>query len=275
MKNYRIGLLAFTLTSVAALASANAADIYHAPEPFAGGYKDAPLVQSWTGFYVGVNGGYGWSANKSTASSFADDGGVRSGVPVTSFDSNGGFGGGQIGYNLQRSRFVFGVEADIQGSGIKGSGKAVANADFGDTIATANGNGDLDWFGTVRGRLGYTLDRSLIYFTGGLAFGGVKKPSLTADDRKDGGTLATLGGGDTTKTGFVLGGGLEYAINPAWSLKGEYQYIDLGTTKTSIAASDSVDGGNSVAGSLNTENKYHTVRVGLNYHVLPGYEPLK
>jgi outer membrane immunogenic protein len=277
MKNYRIGLLAFTLTSVAALASANAADMYRAPEPFAGGYKDGPLVQSWTGFYVGVNGGYGWSANKATVTSFADDNGTTAGPVSTSFDSNGGFGGGQIGYNLQRSRFVFGVEADIQGSGISGSGKAVASADGGDVIATTNGKRDLEWFGTVRGRLGYTLDRSLIYFTGGLAFGGVKnKLSLTADDRNDGGSAATFNSGDEkTKTGFVLGGGLEYSINPSWSLKGEYQYIDLGSSKTAIAVTDSVDGGNAANGTFNADNRFHTVRIGLNYHVLPGYEPLK
>jgi high affinity Mn2+ porin len=236
--------------------------------------KDAPVVQTWTGFYVGVNGGYGWSASKAKEFSAADDFGTIATSPLMAFDSKGEFGGGQIGYNLQRSHFVFGVEADIQGSGIHGSGKAVANADNGDVIATANGKRDLDWFGTVRGRFGYTIDRQLIYVTGGLAFGGVKKSSLTADDRQDGGTLATFGGGDETKTGFVLGGGIEYAINPSWSLKGEYQYINLGTTKGAISVSDKVDGGNSASAGFSAQDRYSTVRLGLNYHVLPGYEPL-
>src|SRR5262249_51798141 len=104
MKKYRIGLLAFTLTSVAALASANAADMYRAPEPFAGGgYKDGPLVQSWTGFYVGVNGGYGWNAANTTLSFKGVDGpGDAPDVHGNkSLDPEGGFGGGQIGYNWQ------------------------------------------------------------------------------------------------------------------------------------------------------------------------------
>jgi high affinity Mn2+ porin len=249
---------------VMSIAPGLAADLSPAADLNGGGLKDAPVVQTWTGFYVGVNGGYGWSGPKAKAFSTADDGIPDFGGAV--FDSTGGFGGGQIGYNLQRSRFVFGVEADIQGSGIHGSGNAVANS--GDVVATANGNRDLDWFGTVRGRFGYTVDRQLIYVTGGLAFGGVKKSPLTADDTKEvGGKLATSGGGDETKTGFVLGGGIEYAINPSWSLKGEYQYVNLGSTKSAVSVS-------SASAGFYAEDRYSTVRLGLNYHVSPGYEPL-
>ncbi len=107
------GIMGLTLTSVVALASANAADLYRGPA--GGGYKDGPVdvVDSWTGFYVGVNGGYGWSAN-GVINGLTDD------APHGA-NPEGGFGGGQIGYNWQgiwHPHLVFGVEADIQGSGI-------------------------------------------------------------------------------------------------------------------------------------------------------------
>ena len=149
-------------------------------------------ANTWTGFYVGANGGYGWSADKATTSSFANDDGATATSPTASFDRNGGFGGAQIGYNVQRGQLVFGIEADIQGAGIRGSATTSASADNGDVIATGKATSSLDWFGTVRGRLGYAYDRSLFYFTGGLAFGGVKdRLALTFDDRQDNGGIST------------------------------------------------------------------------------------
>ncbi len=106
-------MLALTAT---AIAPASAADIYRAES---GGYKDAPIyvpVSIWTGFYVGINGGYGWSAS-SNQFSFPSDGVDPAFGGV---DPAGGFGGGQIGYNWQMSgsHLVLGVEADIEGSAI-------------------------------------------------------------------------------------------------------------------------------------------------------------
>src|SRR5215475_14014038 len=154
MKMHHVGFLAFTLTSVAVLASANAADMYRAPQ--AGGYKDGPVYAGidWTGAYGGVNGGYGWDA-----SSIGD--------ALAPFDISpaGGFAGGQIGYNIQRGHIVFGVEADIQASDISDS----STVTVGNTSATIKSK--LDWFGTVRARLGYAADRNLVYITGGLAYG--------------------------------------------------------------------------------------------------------
>ncbi|MGC2629446.1 MAG: outer membrane protein [Rhodomicrobium sp.] len=251
------GFLGLTLASVVALASANAADMY-VPGP-AGGYKDGPApVESWNGAYVGINGGYAWGGNDSLSTTV--NGNCQVAVcPVTtthSFASDGGFGGGQIGYNWQPAgggykdgpaygNFVFGIEADIDGAGISGS----------KTVGTATADTNLDWFGTVRGRVGYAVGAALLYGTGGLAFGGVQD-KLTVG--------ATTVPHDTTATGYAAGGGLEYAFNPAWSGKVEYQYIDLGT--------DTVVNGSDKA---TFNHDYNTVRVGLNYHILPGYEPLK
>src|SRR5215469_18821792 len=105
----RVGLIGFTLASLGALASANAADIYRGSP----GYKDVPYVPiDWSGFYVGVNGGGAWSNDNQLQDPTIGFGGVS---------PSGGFGGGQIGYNWQGIWYpsvVLGFEADIQGSGI-------------------------------------------------------------------------------------------------------------------------------------------------------------
>jgi outer membrane immunogenic protein len=269
--------------------NANAADIYRAPEGVS--YKDAPVYSPiWTGFYAGVNGGYGWSADDSklagTAKGLQGCPGneeVCEPTPVSgsgrkTFDTSGGFGGGQIGYNWQPvsggykdgqtlSHFVFGIEADIQGAGIDGSSSLTLLSSAPGT-ASATGKNDLDWFGTVRGRLGYAMDATLLYFTGGLAFGGVHD---TLSVTPTAGSTSTASKSDT-ETGFVLGGGVEHLFSPRWSAKIEYQYIDLGDDKLSATAGS---GGNKAEATLDAEHKYHTVRVGLNYHFDRGYEPLK
>ncbi|MBI4724898.1 MAG: porin family protein, partial [Rhodomicrobium sp.] len=126
---------------------------------------------------------------------------------------------------------------------------------------------DLDFFGTVRGRIGYTFDRALVYFTGGFAYGKVSNNAFLTN----GVASATLHGTDAQK-GYALGGGVEYKINPAWSLKGEYQYINFGDQ--SISGSVVPPNGVTIHTS-DIDNSFHTVRVGLNYHVGSSYEPLK
>jgi outer membrane immunogenic protein len=217
-----------------ALASANAADMYRAPEGV-GGYKDIPYAGvNWSGLYVGVNGGYGWN-------------GDTNGNLV---DPSGGFGGGQIGYNFQRGNIVFGLEADFQGADIQDS----ANLGKDGTI-----NSKMDWFGTVRGRLGYAFDRALIYATGGFAYGDV----TTSGTFFLPGPLSI----SETQTGWVVGAGLEYKVLPNWSVKGEYQYIDLDAS--------SLSGAGPLAVSNSNSTEVHTFRVGLNYFVGGVYEPLK
>jgi outer membrane immunogenic protein len=239
-------IIGLSLASTLALASANAADMYRPPEGVS--YKDAPAPMAlWTGPYVGIDGGYAWGRD-----SVAGIEGLRLLAPPApvSFASNGGFGGGQIGYNWQHDHLVVGVEADIQGADIAGSG----------TLKSATADNKLDWFGTVRGRLGYSIGAALLYGTGGLAFGGVQ------DKLTFGGKTNTH---NATATGYAAGGGLEYAFNPAWSAKAEYQYINLGGD--TLTAADQLQ----TTVTAKFEHEYNTVRLGLNYHIHPGYEPLK
>jgi outer membrane immunogenic protein len=287
-KTLSLGASAFALFAAAWIAPAMAADMY--PAPAGGGYKDGPAYapNTWTGFYLGVNGGYGWSAGngKATASAFDDDGGAPFyNSSQAGLDSKGGFAGGQAGYNWQRNQLVFGVEADLQGSGISGKARRSVEADLADAAAIAANGGDgadvltsvdahsrLDWFGTVRGRLGYAFDRTLVYATGGLAFGHVRDRLTTSVDF-DAGPHPFSTESNGTRTGFVVGGGLEYALTPSWSLKGEYQFIDLGSSTLASGSNPaSLEFG---TGSVKIDHSYNTVRAGLNYHILPAYEPLK
>ncbi len=253
--------LVLTGASVIALtATASAADMY-VPGPAAGpgGYKDAPWAPTWAGFYVGVNGGYGWS-DKVDQITLTDANGRsdKFGGP----DRSGGFGGGQIGYNWQgvfHPHLVFGVEADIQGSGISDKLNSV-----GTYLPGAQISSNLDYFGTVRARLGYAFGPALVYATGGLAYGGVRQHVFYNDSN----TITF--GSDKMDTGYAAGGGIEYSLNPKWSLKGEYQFISLDSDHLTGVFNTGVG-----AHLSDINNDFHTVRVGINYHFAPAYEPLK
>jgi len=195
-------------------------------------------IYNWTGLYLGLNGGYGWSSEPIalTASPAAVQMTFLEVPGVTSIagDPKGYLGGAQLGYNVQKGRIVYGVEADIDHAHISSSQDI--NRVVGVVGRTYHGEQKLDWLGTVRGRLGYTpVDRLLVYATGGLAVGHASVNfSLTTDAGCTIGTCLT--GPSTSKTlwGWALGGGLEYALAPHWSVKGEYLYYDLGDIDTTV-----------------------------------------
>src|SRR5947209_8617293 len=151
-------VLASTVALVALAATvpmAGAADLTRRPPPPPPAPVYAPVpYYSWTGFYVGINGGGAWGGN----SRFDFPGG-----PSDSVDVSGWLAGGTLGFNYQLGPVVLGVEGDIDASGIRGS-----NACLGGGFACQIQN---DWLGTVRGRIGYAFDRFLPYVTGGLAVG--------------------------------------------------------------------------------------------------------
>ena len=144
--------------------------------------------------------------------------------------TTGGFGGGQLGYNFQRDRFVYGVEADIQGSSLAGNAYSEAASTHITTGASAKSS--LDWFGTVRARAGYTYGGSLVYATGGFAYGGARD---SLSQSVNSGVATNSASGSSTFTGYAVGGGVETVLTPSWSVKAEYQYINLGSTSLSTA----------------------------------------
>lgn len=204
--------------------------------------KARPMVSpvyNWTGFYIGVNGGYGWSP-------YSDQLTDLSNAPIlfSGLSPKGGFGGGQIGYNWQPvgSPLVLGIEADFQGSNIKNS----------QTWALATSTSQVTSFGTVRGRIGYAWDTWLLYGTGGFAFGHVNNSEI-------GGIAYTS---SSNGSGYALGGGIEYAFMPKWSVKAEYQYITLGNHVPTSPAGVALT---SFPGVTVHRDAFNTVRLGLNY----------
>jgi outer membrane immunogenic protein len=256
-------------TALVALGSASAL----AADLGARTYTKAPAMaaaNNWSGLYIGGNVGYGWG-NNSTDFAFLPSPVEFEGDNNTTLGarSSGVIGGAQLGYNWQIGSLVTGLEADIQGSGIKGSARAtptVVGTAIPDPISVLSSEPKLSWFGTVRGRLGVTVTPDLLlYGTGGLAYGRVDASAnwFSSDGSFQAQAPASV---SKTKVGWTAGAGAEWMFARNWSAKLEYLYIDLG--------SDSAIGNVTVNQVLNPPfavgYTWHTreniVRVGVNYH---------
>src|SRR3954466_15477303 len=248
MKKILTGAAALLGTAV----SAQAADMaVKAP------YLKAPaaMVYDWTGFYVGVNAGVGIGRDY-----------TRLVIPAgPSFEASylsphGGLGGGQIGYNYQvpNSFFgalVFGVEADFQGTGMRDNYTCLITC----TLPGAGGiasqfNQRLDWFGTVRGRVGIAPGPVLSYVTGGWAYGSVKT-TLTETV----GTTAAFAS-NQNRGGWVIGSGVEASLGGNWTGKIEYLYLNLGDRLDLFTL-------NGFPQAMSTDIREQIFRVGLNYRI--------
>ena len=263
------------LLSTASLAmmagAAMAADLpaRRAPPPFV-----AVPVFTWTGFYAGINAGYAFS-DDGRIRTFGNNPGTALNVAVNArpqsfrLDREGFTGGGQIGYNYQIGMFVVGLEADA------------AYTDFGRTrsFQAANAPGfpistfrsDMDFLGTVRGRVGVALDRFMVYGTGGFAYGDVQHSAnfFGAIAAAPGnGTLTFAGGRSRIETGYAVGGGVEYAfpsfavLGLATTVKAEYLYFDLGRRSVVVAGQTAATAGTSYTSRFSNDG--HIVRAGLN-----------
>jgi outer membrane immunogenic protein len=211
----------------AAVGSAQAADM-----PLKAPVYVAPFT--WTGVYLGINAGYGTSQSTgseycTTAAGVVSGTGCYAPMPAA-LSQSGGFVGGQVGANYQTGLFVWGAEADIQVAHINDSTGAVALPccfpTLGTPGATVLRSANLDWFGTVRGRLGLAIwDRTLIYGTGGVMYGEevanllVTTPTPVTYQAQSSGT----------HTGWIAGGGIEYAFTNKLSAKVEGLYYDMGS----------------------------------------------
>ncbi|MGU3494303.1 outer membrane protein [Xanthobacteraceae bacterium A53D] len=164
-------------------------------------------VFSWTGFYVGANAGYGWA-------DFDSD--------ITGIAPKGWFAGLQAGYNYQfANNVVLGIETDITWGDIKADELFPANL----ITPLQTYSSSIDYYGTIRARLGYAFDRWLPYITGGAAYAR-QSVNVAAFDPGFG---IVAGSDAQNHWGWVIGGGVEYAITNNVTAKIEYQYADLGT----------------------------------------------
>ena len=214
--------IAFTFsTAFAALALATAAQAAD---------MTAPATYDWTGFYLGANDGISWN-NSGVDNNFDVNGdGINDLNNKIEGDQTAFTAGGIVGYNYQIDQIVLGVEADFNYLGFSDSNSRsvdIIGLDGIDTI-TGKSSFEADWFGTIRGRLGYAIDNVLIYGTGGLAYGHMSADGkVTASLAGD--TVGTWKGStDSTNWGWTVGGGMEYGIDN-WSLGLEYLYVDLGS----------------------------------------------
>jgi outer membrane immunogenic protein len=202
----------------------------------------APPVYDWTGFYVGGFGGYGFGNHNLVFPPGPNNG-------FANFDANweshGGFGGGEIGYNWQSGELLFGIEADGVGANINGTD----NSAIGQNGFAQIDSNKLKWVASLRARGGITVDRLLLFFDGGWAVGDVDhtdiNPGVGVDKFSN------------HRNGLAAGGGLAYAITNNLIGKVEYRYYDLGTYHRT-APTDGV-------AAYNVSNTYSTVLLGLDY----------
>jgi outer membrane immunogenic protein len=201
----RILLTSVSLGVLGMVSPALGADLPYAKAPSA-----AASVYDWTGVYVGGFAGGGFGNHN-----YNNGNGPTGNANFTvNYDSTGGIGGGEVGYNWQSGNFITGVEADGFWSGIKGG-----------DASQALGLGVLDqsnlrWGGTLRARGGIAVDRLLLFFTGGWAFGDILHTSTAPGVPVDQFT--------NNRSGLAAGGGIAYAITNNVIGKLEYRYYDFG-----------------------------------------------
>jgi outer membrane immunogenic protein len=236
-------------------------------------YTKAPAMaaaNNWSGLYIGGNVGYGWG-NNSTDFAFLPSPVEFEGDNNTTLGarSSGVIGGAQLGYNWQIGSLVTGLEADIQGSGIKGSARATptfVGTAIPDPISVLSSEPKLSWFGTVRGRLGVTVTPDLLlYGTGGLAYGRVDASAnwFSSDGSFQAQAPASV---SKIKVGWTAGAGAEWMFARNWSAKLEYLYIDLGSA--SAIGDVTVNQILLPPGALGYtwHTRENIARVGVNYH---------
>jgi outer membrane immunogenic protein len=223
-------------------------------------------VYNWSGVYIGVNLGYGWGRSSDTSSLVAS-------APLfsdtASLPMNGVLGGAQFGYNLQMQNWLVGFEADFQGTGQSSNHSFTCPAGVCTSTLVAGIlpvpgpalpvtlSQQLNFFGTVRGRVGVVVTPTvLLYATGGLAYGQVDSNS----------TLAGATKAQNYNPGWTVGGGIEGAIGSGWSARLEYLYLDLGNVSNTFTSNVLAAGGFAqLTGSFNSHVTDSIVRAGLNY----------
>jgi len=207
----------------------------------------------WSGFYVGAHVGYGWGR----VHDINNPGALEQ-------ETDGVLGGLQAGYNWQSGNAVFGLEADISFSDV---GEEWGGANPNDPYY---GEDKHEFFGTLRGRVGYAFDRFLPYIHGGLAW--AKNDHGFGCDRSR--VAVTIGfcaaedgsfyvEDDDFVVGFTVGAGAEFAVGDSWSIKAEYGYTDYGDNELRLVDPNIPD--DDYRQDRNFDTHHHTIKVGANY----------
>ncbi|MCG5234839.1 outer membrane protein [Xanthobacter oligotrophicus] len=261
----RKSLLATTiLAAMVAAGAAQAADLATKMP-----VKAAPVAPafSWTGFYIGAQGGYGWAKNDFSNSYDPQNPStlVTYGPADAHYNLDGGLVGGVIGYNYQINNIVLGVEADANWADLTGSGSYSQIALDGSIAKTCIQSNDactskIDALGTITGRLGYAFDRVLVYAKGGAAWATTSHTAGFTDLSGD--NLGYHASTDATRWGWTVGAGVEWAFFNNWSAKVEYNYIDLGSNDVTF---NFVPNTYMPAYTSTVDQSVQLVKAGINY----------
>lgn len=248
-KLHVLGACVLSVGVASAATPAAAADLW-GQERY-GSIKDAPIepVFTWAGFYAGIAAGL---ATGDLDEHVVDDDPVVEGILSSSFDVNGPIYGGHLGYNYQSGSWVVGIEGTFSGTDIDGDASCV----FGLLVCRS----DIDWIGTVEGRLGYGFGRSLVYVRGGVAWADV---STNADLVVPG--IFSVSSSET-HTGWTAGIGFEHAMSPNVIARIEYSHIDLGNERHDLKGT--VDFGQPTPVGpipLDVDMEIDTIKVGVSF----------
>jgi outer membrane immunogenic protein len=234
--------------ALAVASSANAADIaptYKAPPP-------APVAYNWTGFYIGGQVGYGWGETGATPTGIA---GLV--AQPFRFDHDGFMAGGTVGFNYQYGPIVLGTEGDFSWSDINGSGNSVFLFGLAPGAAVT-GSIQQNWVGTLSTRLGVAFDTWLIYGKAGVAW--VNNDYSVTANIPGFNYTSTI---SETETGWLVGGGVEWAFAGNWSAKIEGTYMDFGQKNRAFAGIQA--GGALIPVNADIDSHISTVKFGINY----------
>jgi outer membrane immunogenic protein len=215
MRRVSFALLGAAAFSVVSAGIASAADLPPRPAPIPPPAV-APVVVpvfTWSGFYIGANGGYGTGQKCWTLPLVAADEGCH--------DTTGALAGGQIGFNWQMGSFVFGLEAQGDWANLKGSNVSLFDPTF-------TNESRVNAIGLFTARVGFAANNFLLYAKGGAA---------VVSDKYDF-TGATFGSASETRWGWTVGGGVEFGFTPNWSLAAEYNYVDTGKRDVTFDTND-------------------------------------
>jgi outer membrane immunogenic protein len=239
-----------------------------------GSLKDDPILEAptykWWGWYAGVNAGAAFAdGDAETIGTSAFQTLIPLGLAPSdlSISDTAFTGGAQLGYNIQSSGIVYGIEGDINYLGFDSSNAFTSSGTVLGTQLTTSASTKVDALATLRARLGVLLnERTLAYVTGGLAVGSVETQASVQGVQAPG--VLWEGSTSQTKAGWTLGGGAEYAFTDRMSFKVEGLYYDLGDVETTALGNATVRGIAALNGIdyvTNTEVTGSTVRAGLNF----------
>ncbi len=200
---------------------------------------------NWSGAYAGLHTGYSWGDGDGAYLV----GGTR--IETANLNADGFLLGGQVGYNWQFGSIVAGIEGDL----------AFSNADGDDNIFSFPGgvapvattHSEIDYLGSITGRLGYAVDRALFYAKGGVGF-----TRLSISDTDTGSTVVNAVGKESI-AGWTLGAGVEYALNDNWTVKGEYQFYRFSPSLTLLTP------GGAEFRTYDDNFDVHALKIGFNY----------